>query len=521
MEPVAVEADSTPVSALRVPPLTNLSQVSRGSRIRSVTPTNSAKSEGGLQNALMGVEERLSAQIARVQQQGDRLREVALSRMDAKVSTVEALQPKFDRRMAELSGSVKGLSDEMQSQLRRVDQIDTKLWDWRHQIEEELRVRLVEVEQSLQQLGSAHRVAKAAAEDSAKKLSMRMLRLEGLVEEHHAHAEDTNGNLAQLNARLEEIEENHGLHHVQHDDAINAHMEHTRAREADWQVLQSELEQRCLEQSLTTQGLSVKLEAMQQESSDLRARLEIQEEKGRSLRTLQEAKDEQLRSLVDRVERENLEGRLRGLQQRIQELETSGITTAEQMQILQHSLERQEQDVQHLSRLPSPRLPQVEEKEKESSLLQAPVLHLQNRVEKLEAHLQSAVTELKAELHEALESEQSLTPHVSALVTQLKDITPKVISHGQDIQRIQSKVLVLEAQAKEKPMLPVERVPAPVNPTEVEGKREQVEEVALNSPQAETGSLDEVEMGSPQMARAEWQLQKAQKAAQRRVGGEV
>lgn len=28
--------------------------------------------------------------------------------------------------------------------LRRVDQIDTKLWDWRHQIEEELRVRLVE-----------------------------------------------------------------------------------------------------------------------------------------------------------------------------------------------------------------------------------------------------------------------------------------------------------------------------------------------------------------------------------------
>eukprot|EP00913_Durusdinium_trenchii_P025178 g23637.t1 len=248
MEPVAVEADSTPVSALRVPPLTNLSQVSRGSRIRSVTPTNSAKSEGGLQNALMGVEERLSAQIARVQQQGDRLREVALSRMDAKVSTVEALQPKFDRRMAELSGSVKGLSDEMQSQLRRVDQIDTKLWDWRHQIEEELRVRLVEVEQSLQQLGSAHRVAKAAAEDSAKKLSMRMLRLEARVLEAHSNTMGYSGGFAFR------CQENHGLHHVQHDDAINAHMEHTRAREADWQVLQSELEQRCLEQSLTTQA---------------------------------------------------------------------------------------------------------------------------------------------------------------------------------------------------------------------------------------------------------------------------
>ena len=35
------------------------------------------------------------------------------------------------------------------------------------------------------------------------------------------------------------------------------------------------------------------------------------------------------------------------------------------------------------------------------------MLHLQNRVEKLEAHLQSAVTELKAELHEALFGAQS------------------------------------------------------------------------------------------------------------------
>ena len=65
-----------------------------------------------MQNALVGVEERLNAQINRVQQQGDRLRDVALSRMEAKVSTVESLQPKFDRRMAELSGSVRRHSEQ-------------------------------------------------------------------------------------------------------------------------------------------------------------------------------------------------------------------------------------------------------------------------------------------------------------------------------------------------------------------------------------------------------------------------
>lgn len=167
-----METQATEGALRLVPPLSNLSSLSQVSRPasarRSTTPTN-GKAEGGLQNALVGVEERLNAQISRVQQQGERLREVALSRMEAKVGAVEAFQPKVDRRMAELSGSVKGLSDEMQSQLRRVDQIDSKLWDWRRQLEEELRSRLVEVEQSLQQLGSAQRVAKAAAEDAAKK----------------------------------------------------------------------------------------------------------------------------------------------------------------------------------------------------------------------------------------------------------------------------------------------------------------------------------------------------------------
>lgn len=486
----ATEVPVAERTALRlVPPLTNLSQVGRpASARRSTTPTN-GKSEGGLQNALVGVEERLNAQISRVQHQGERLREVALSRMEAKVGAVEALQPKVDRRMAELSGSVKGLSDEMQSQLRRVDQIDSKLWDWRHQLEEELRSRLVEVEQSLQQLGSAQRVAKAAAEDAAKKLNMRLLRLEGL-------AEDTNGSLAQLNLRLEELEESHGLQHVHHDEEIYAHVEKIRVREAEWQLQQTTLEERFLEHSLSTQGLQQKFDVMQQESSDMRARLEVQED----------TKDEQLRSLIDRVERENLEGRLKSVQQRVQELESTGTGHTEQLQLIQHSLDRQEQDVQHLSRLPSPRHQSLEEPQVTPSR----GLH---RLEKLEDQLSRVSQRVQA-----LES-QSLTPHMSALVERLKEITPKVISHDHDLQMLRSEVAALKQRSVQAPVPHVlqetstETIPAPspegTNQVLEQGPIERVSEERVDA--APSSSPSDEEVGSPQRARAEWQLQQAAK----------
>lgn len=508
-----METQATEGALRLVPPLSNLSSLSQVSRPasarRSTTPTN-GKAEGGLQNALVGVEERLNAQISRVQQQGERLREVALSRMEAKVGAVEALQPKVDRRMAELSGSVKGLSDEMQSQLRRVDQIDSKLWDWRHQLEEELRSRLVEVEQSLQQLGSAQRVAKAAAEDAAKKVNMRLLRLEGLAEEHHSHAEDTNGSLAQLNLRLEELEESHGLQHVHHDEAIYANVEKIRVREAEWQLQQTALEERFLEHSLSTQGLQQKFDVMQQESSDLRARLEVQEEKLKALRTLQDTKDEQLRSLIDRVERENLEGRLKSVQQRVQELESAQSGHTEQLQLIQHSLDRQEQDVQHLSRLPSPRHQPLEEQQV------TPSRGLHARLEKLEDQLSRVSQSVQA-----LESEQSLTPHMSALVDRLKEITPKVISHDHDLQMLRSEVAAMKQRSEHAPQVsqvpqatapvlqePLTETPAP-SPEgllEVSEANGAMEAAAPSSP---TPSDEEV--GSPQRARAEWQLQQAAK----------
>merc|ERR1719401_1395803 len=159
-----------------------------------------------LRRQFEGLEEKLVGQIQRVQQQGDRLRDAAFSRVDAKMGSMEALQPRFDRKLAELSGNYKGLSDEMQAQIRRIDGMDTRLWEWRHQMEDEVQKKFSEVDQHHQQASSAIRLASATNEDSMKRVHNRLRRLEGLVEERLLYADEASHGIAALDARLQEVE---------------------------------------------------------------------------------------------------------------------------------------------------------------------------------------------------------------------------------------------------------------------------------------------------------------------------
>ena len=84
-------------------------------------------------------EEKVEKQISQLQVQGDKSKDTSLSRLEEKVSAAEGLQPRVERRLAELSGNFKGLSDEMQAQIRRVDLLDDRRWEWRHQVEEEMQ----------------------------------------------------------------------------------------------------------------------------------------------------------------------------------------------------------------------------------------------------------------------------------------------------------------------------------------------------------------------------------------------
>eukprot|EP00930_Biecheleria_cincta_P082390 TRINITY_DN72128_c0_g1_i1.p1 TRINITY_DN72128_c0_g1~~TRINITY_DN72128_c0_g1_i1.p1 ORF type:complete len:604 (-),score=138.70 TRINITY_DN72128_c0_g1_i1:19-1830(-) len=406
-----------------------------------------------VKNQLSSLEEKLSSQILRVQQQGDRWRDAAFSRVDSKMGAVESLQPKYDRRMAELSGNVRGLSDEMQSQLRRIDQMDSRLWEWRHQLEEELRSRLAEVEQALQQGSSAQRVAKATNEEALKKMSQRLLRVEGLVEEHHSHAEETTQGLMTLHSRIVDLEEFPSLQGLPHEELERAAVEQPTARSS----LESEHTVAALDTRLTELNLEVretlqKLEQLQRESHDTQARVGMQEEKTKSLSAKLDTKDEQYRAMMDKFQDANMEGRLKALHAKVQDLDAASTDVVEKLQILQQRVENQEQDANSAAsalRQPSPRFnrsgattPKLEtsgdgpaaseEVTLAVNVMIAEVRQCQVRLEGVEKDLGGV-----GEQVQVLMADQGLGVHVSALVSQLKDLVPKVIGHDSDIKSLQ------------------------------------------------------------------------------------
>eukprot|EP00435_Cladocopium_sp_Y103_P002392 s1123_g1.t1 len=58
-------------------------------------------------------------------------------RLFDRVNVLEAQQPRVEKRLAELDGKVKGLSDELQGQIRQVHLLDDRRWEWKQKIEEE------------------------------------------------------------------------------------------------------------------------------------------------------------------------------------------------------------------------------------------------------------------------------------------------------------------------------------------------------------------------------------------------
>lgn len=235
--------------------------------------------------------------MARGQQQGDRLRDAALMRYDTRLGSIEAFQPRLDRRLTELSGNMRGLSDEMQCQIRRTDQTDSRLLEWRQQIEEETRSKFVGLEQSCQQIGSTVRVTKSNGDDVLKKYNQRLLRLESLMEEHVVSTADTSQSLVQLHSRLADIEDSscrHARELARCSPAQTSAGGFSTALDAATVATDRA--------SLASLGAQVaelirKMDQLQSESHDFLSRVESTEQRCRSLRTLADTKDEQYKSI--------------------------------------------------------------------------------------------------------------------------------------------------------------------------------------------------------------------------------
>eukprot|EP00929_Paragymnodinium_shiwhaense_P001482 TRINITY_DN101703_c0_g1_i1.p1 TRINITY_DN101703_c0_g1~~TRINITY_DN101703_c0_g1_i1.p1 ORF type:complete len:512 (-),score=167.25 TRINITY_DN101703_c0_g1_i1:214-1749(-) len=381
------------------------------------------------------LEEKLGGQITRVQQQSDRLRDVALSRVDTKMGSVEALQPKVDRRLAELSGNYRGLSEELQAQIRRVDAVDARLAEWQSQFEEQIRNQLADVEQHHQQLASSVRLDHAANDDLFKRFNKRLLRLEGLLDEKAARADDAEQSLMNLHERISLLEElrqgdmleKDGPAHTSAPVALDANME---ARLSTVEILEAQLVEMCQ-----------RFETVQQELHDSQTRVEAQEERLRSLRTLFDTKEEHYRLLSDKIVRVDFDSKFKEVHTQLQDFGQCRSEHKEKLELLKKRFEEHDQLHDELQeRLSRSRLPfsagdGCSPGEADSAQLSFTVQENNARLVEVEATLEQLAAEFQA-----ARADMELLPRVSSLVDTLQEIAPKVITQEQSLKELSEKV---------------------------------------------------------------------------------
>jgi len=406
-------------------------------------------------------EEKLGSQIVRVQQQGDRMRDAAFSRVDSKMGTIEGLQPKFDRKLAELSGNYKGLSDEMQAQIRRIDQMDTRLWEWRHQLEDEVHKKFAEIEQQYQQVASQIRLANATNDDSFKRCNNRMSRMDRQLEQVFAD-DTTNQALMSFELRLQDIESvrmqelalsapespttSPDVVALKH--AVDAAGEH--ANMVAISALEARLADACL-----------KIVASAKESQELQTRVEAQEERLRSVRTMMDAKEEQYRS--SKFDLHNWESRSKELSAQYQEMDRFRVEHGEKLDVIakrfEHLENRQEEiadmarRMQHTAHNGEGGDGVVRRLEVSHAPLAFDATHLEEQVRDVGARIcevEGRVETLEGELQseqQAARGDQELAPRVAALVESLKQVAPKVMDQELCMRELHEKVGHLEARA--------------------------------------------------------------------------
>jgi len=356
------------------------------------------------------LEERVHGEIAglREQQQSGRLRDMALARLEEKVAAAEGLQPKFDRRLAELTGNLKGLSDEMQASIRRADQLDERLGAWRRQFEEEVRQRLCELQQQVQRLTSGARIAETSAHEGQRHMCQRLARLEAEVQERAALQDDVHESLEGIWERLQALE---GQPSESRGAIEKFNSGHGALTAVSPQAGTTDQAVAVLDQRLA--DVADRVDQAFQDAHEVHAKVAAQEQQQKALRTLFEMREEHLREW-DR--------KLGSIRQAMQEEAGRRADHCEQLEMLagrQALLERQLECMPEELPLACP----------QGSIDRADPQALREcRERSQQAEARLAV--LEAELG-ALRADAGLAPRVAALVAQLRELVPQAAQRSQ------------------------------------------------------------------------------------------
>lgn len=336
------------------------------------------------------LEERLRQQLARAQQQGERLQEAAIARLESKVGAVETLQPRIEKKLAELGGNCKALSDEMLARFHEVDEQESKFRDWRKQYQEEARSKMADLESECHRTASALKTLASRTDASLTRDDGRLARMERLLDDRQAQHEEASQGLLALHARLTDLE-----------DCAPGQLQPQRDL-ADPFVLNMEGK---------LGDLHSKLSNIVQDTHEAYSRMEAQEQRLNSLHAQQSNKEDQHRRLSDRVERvPHLEGRFKDLEARMQEFAQHKLEHHERLDMLTTRVASSEQAHDEARQVLSKFDPAIDTQDSAA------------RLETLEAQLDEVRSEL--ELH-ARNTDEVLAPRLSTLIEQLREMPPR------------------------------------------------------------------------------------------------
>jgi len=328
--------------------------------------------------------------------------------------------------------------------------MDSRLWEWRHQLEEEVRNKFVEIEQNHQRVSSSIRVMTATSEDQTKRQNSRIQRIESVLEERLQVTEETTINMHSIYDRLEQMEQNR----LQDLALVPVEPASSRVVETTMSAFDSSA---FMTIETRMSDAYAKIDALIEESRDSHTRLEAQEERLKSLHTRVESREEHYRWLNDRVERTDWEGRFKEIQAHMTVIDEGRIKHSEDIELISKKVESSEQASEecadHIRKIYVERQLNSVESTRQvhndtgyiSDAISLDVKDNTGRIGELEVRSDKMRSEV-----ESMRADVALAPRVAALVEQLKDVAPKVIEQESCVRELLEKVGRLEVEDRMK-----------------------------------------------------------------------
>lgn len=159
-----------------------------------------------------------------------------------KLAEAEVGQSRLERRVFELVGTVNGLSDETQQQVRRAESMDARFLGFRHDLEEQFLQQFGDLQAEVRIMSSRFCAQMATAEQQQQQM-WQQNHFDDLETDRHKHGAKLSGAILELRGRMAamaETEESSIVDQVHHEAA------HVHGPEADglhekWQHLEKQL----------------------------------------------------------------------------------------------------------------------------------------------------------------------------------------------------------------------------------------------------------------------------------------